>query len=145
MLSFTTMLSVPFFQGALDPLEQFEVVSIYAVDGTSYFNNLGLMLFLNLCLTVALLAGFNMNLTNNYDFIIKSIYQLVQSMVKENLYIRKQQYFAVLFYLFTTLLLANLIGLLPYSFTVTSSFVVTLFISLMHFVGVNIIGASQHG
>lgn len=145
MLSFNTMLFASVFQGALDPLEQFEVVSIYAVDGTSYFNNLGLMLFLNLCLTVALLAGFNMNLTNNYDFIIKNIYQLVQSMVKENLYIRKQQYFAVLFYLFTTLLLANLIGLLPYSFTVTSSFVVTLFISLMHFVGVNIIGASQHG
>lgn len=66
-------------------------------------------------------------------------------MVKENLYIRKQQYFAVLFYLFLTLLFANLIGLLPYSFTVTSSFVVTLFISLLHFIGVNIIGASQHG
>jgi len=93
----------------------------------------------------AFLSTYNLNLTNNYDFALRSVYQLVQSMVKENLYIRKQQYFAVLFYLFVTLLLANLIGLLPYSFTATSSFIVTLFISLLHFIGVNIIGASQHG
>ena len=131
--------------GAVDPLEQFEVVSIYAVDGTTLLNNLGLILFFNLGLMVAFLASFSLNLTNNYDFITKSVYQLVQSMVKENLFIRKQQYFAVLFYLFATLLLANLIGLLPYSFTVTSSFVVTLFISLLHFVGVQIVGSSQHG
>jgi len=65
-------------------------------------------------------------------------------MVKENLYIKKQQYFSVLFYLFITLLLANLIGLLPFSFTVTSSFILTFFLALKHFLGVNIIGASQH-
>lgn len=130
---------------AFDPLEQFEVTSVYSVGGTSLFNNLGLILLFNLILMAALLSAYDLNLTNNYDFALRSIYQLVQSMVKENLYIRKQQYFTVLFYLFLTLLFANLIGLLPYSFTVTSSFVVTLFISLMHFIGVNTIGASQHG
>ena len=98
----------------------------------------------NLFLMSAFLGSFNFNLTNNYDFGIKCIYQLLQSMVKENLYIKKQQYFSVLFYLFLTLLLANLIGLLPYSFTVTSSFIVTLFLSLMHFVGVNVIGITRH-
>jgi ATP synthase subunit 6 len=128
-----------------DPLEQFEVVSIYSIKGVSLFDNLGLVLLLNLFLMAAFLSAYDFNLTNNYDFATRSIYQLVQSMVKENLYIRKQQYFAVLFYLFVTLLFANLIGLLPYSFTVTSSFVVTLFISLLHFIGVNTIGASQHG
>lgn len=88
---------------------------------------------------------YNLNLTNNYDFAMRTIYQLVRSVVRSNLYIRKQQYFAVLFYLFLTLFVANLVGLLPYSFTVTSSFIVTLFISLLHFIGVNMIGASQHG
>jgi F-type H+-transporting ATPase subunit a len=128
----------------MDPLEQFEVVSLGSINGESLFNNLGLILMLNVLLIAAFLNSYNLNLTNNYDFVIRSLYQLVQSMVKENLYIRKQQYFAVLFYLFMTLLFANLIGLLPYSFTVTSSFVVTLFISLMHFIGINTIGASQH-
>jgi len=127
-----------------DPLEQFEVVSVLSVGNVSFFNNLALILLFNVALIAALLGAYDFNVTNNYDFATRSLYKLVQSMVKENLYIRKQQYFAVLFYLFLTLLFANLVGLLPYSFTVTSSFIVTFFISLGHFVGVNVIGAQQH-
>lgn len=126
-----------------DPLEQFEVVRLTCSGDVT--SNLALILALNLCLMAAALGTYNQNLVSNYDFAVRSIYQLVQSMVKENLYIRKQQYFAVLFYLFVTLLLANLIGLIPYSFTVTSSFIFTFFISLMHFVGVNVIGSTRHG
>jgi ATP synthase subunit 6 len=127
-----------------DPLEQFEITPIFS-PWCIGVHNLALILMLNVMLIAAFLAVYNSNLNNNYDFISRTVYQLVKSIVKENLHIRKQQYFTVLFYLFVTLLFANLIGLLPYSFTITSSFVVTLFISLMHFTGVNIIGASQHG
>jgi F0F1-type ATP synthase membrane subunit a len=127
----------------LDPLEQFEVTSFFAA--STAMTNLSFIMMLNIGLIAALFSSYNFNLTNNYDFAIRTMYQLVQSMVKENLYIKKQQYFSVLFYLFVTLLFANLIGLLPYSFTITSSFIVTLFISLTHFLGVNTIGASQHG
>lgn len=128
-----------------DPLEQFEVTSVYVVNNLTLVNNLSLVFFFNTCLLAMFLASYNLNITNNYDFVARNLYLLVRSMVKENLYIKKQQYFAVLFYLFMTLMIANLVGLLPYSFTVTSSFIVTLFISLMHFVGVNIVGSSQHG
>lgn len=127
------------------PLDQFEVMSVYSAGETILFNNLSLVLMLNLGMMLVFLNMYNFNLTNNFDFILRNIYQLVQSVVRANLYIRKQQYFAVLFYLFLTLFVANLVGLLPYSFTVTSSFIVTLFISLLHFIGVNIVGASQHG
>jgi len=128
----------------MDPLEQFEVVSVFSIGGTILVNNLALILAANVVLMAAFLGAHDFNLSSNYDFAVRSIYQLVRSMVKENLYIRKQQYFAVLFYLFITLLLANLIGLLPFSFTVTSSFILTFFISLMHFIGVNIIGGTRH-
>lgn len=128
----------------LDPLEQFGVTYLFGAPSVA-FTNLALVLTLNLALMLAVFTMYNFNLANNYDLATLTIYKLVQSMVKENLYIKKQQYFSVLFYLFVTLLFANLIGLLPYSFTVTSSFIVTLFISLTHFVGVNTIGASQHG
>ncbi len=130
---------------AFAPLDQFEVMSVYSAGETILFNNLSLVLLFNLGLMFIFLNMYNLNLTNNYDFVMRTIYQLVQSVVRSNLYIRKQQYFAVLFYLFLTLFVANLVGLLPYSFTVTSSFIVTLFISLLHFIGVNMIGASQHG
>jgi len=131
------------FSANQDPLEQFEVTRFLTFG--SALTNLALITALNIALMASVFSSYNFNLTNNYDFVTRTMYQLVQSMVKENLYIKKQQYFSVLFYLFTTLLFANLVGLLPYSFTITSSFIVTLFISLTHFVGVNTIGASQHG
>lgn len=124
----------------IDPLEQFEVVPFLGGD----FSNLALILLANVLLMSMFLAAHDFNLTNNYDYVTRSIYSLVRSMVKENLYIKKQQYFTVLFYLFSTLLLANLIGLLPFSFTVTSSFVLTFFLALLHFTGVNLIGIVRH-
>lgn len=127
-----------------DPLEQFEIMPLSLFCGELSFNTLGLFLLANTILMAGLFAAFNFRVNNNYDYVLYSLYQLVRSMVKENLYIQRQQYFAVLFYLFMTILLANLIGLLPYSFTVTSSFVFTLFISLLHFVGVNVLAAIIH-
>lgn len=139
-----TLLNKTMLFTVLDPLEQFEVTPLFSPFCLG-FHNLALILTLNVALIAAFLAAYNLNLVSNYDFASRTVFQLVKSVVKENLYIAKQQYFTVLFYLFTTLLFANLIGLLPYSFTITSSFVVTLFISLLHFIGVNVIGASQHG
>lgn len=127
-----------------DPLEQFEIMPLSLFGGDLSFNTLGLFLLANAVLMAGLFAAFNFRVNNNYDYILYSLYQLVRSMVKENLYIQRQQYFAVLFYLFMTILLANLIGLLPYSFTVTSSFIFTFFISLLHFVGVNVVAAIIH-
>jgi len=101
------------------------------------------MLF-NAILIGALLGMFSVQIENTYDYTIKSLYQLVRSIVKENLAVLKQQYFAVLFYLFLTILLANMAGMIPFSFTVTSSFVVTLLLSSTHFIAINVIGAVRH-
>lgn len=75
---------------------------------------------------------------------MRTLYILVRGIVKENLYLRNQQYFIILLYLFFTLLLANLVGMIPFSFTITSSFVVTFFIAATHFVAINHIAAIRH-
>lgn len=124
-----------------DPLEQFDVLAILP---SLHFTNLALLLGLNLVVMACFLGAFNAAGRTTYDFVLRNLYQLVRSMAKENIYIRTQQYFSILFYLFTTLLLANLVGLLPYSFTITSSFVVTFFIALTHFLGINLIAINRH-
>jgi len=130
----------------LGPLEQFQVIAIPALaHGVSLVNSINLIIGLNLLLIMLIFALFNLNQSNNYDFGLSSAYSLIVAVVRENLFIKKQQYFTVIFYLFLTLLLANLIGLLPYSFTVTSSFIFTLFLSLIHFLAINGIGVYRHG
>lgn len=126
----------------LDPLEQFDVLALPIIGGG--LTNLSLLLALNIVIMLAWFSAYNVQVTNNYDFVLRALYMLVRSMVRENLYVRKQQYFTVLFYLFFTLLIANLVGMVPYSFTITSSFVVTFFIAMTHFVAINHLAVVKH-
>jgi F-type H+-transporting ATPase subunit a len=66
-------------------------------------------------------------------------------MLYDNLGNRGSQYFPFVFILFMFVLLSNLIGLIPYSFTITSHLIVTFSLALTVFVGVNIICAKEHG
>jgi F-type H+-transporting ATPase subunit a len=146
--AFTNFLSVSSVCSTsfLDPLEQFEMFSLLTINHSSMFNSLALFLFANLAIAAFLLLTYTVSAPthNTYSMATYALYNLVKTTVKENLAIKRQQYFAPLFYLFITILLANLVGLFPFSFTVTSSFIFTLFIALMHFSGINLIGVFQH-
>lgn len=134
---------VPSFSFICDPLEQFEVTPVLT-RLSSFGTNLAFTWRALLIVRVIALSSFSKTNFSKYDYLTSSLYFLVKAIVQENLYIQKQQYFTVRFYLFSTLLIANLIGLLPFAFTVTSSFGVTFFLALTHFVGVNLVGATSH-
>jgi len=55
------------------------------------------------------------------------------------------KYFPVIMTLFTFVVFANILGLLPYSFTVTSQAAVTVFLALAVFLSVTIIGLVKNG
>jgi ATP synthase subunit 6 len=126
-----------------DPLEQFEVLALPLLNGG--LTNLSALLALNVLIMSIWFANYSVQIRNNYDFALRTLYMLVRSMVRENLSIAKQQYFTVLFYLFFTLLLANLVGMVPYSFTITSSFIVTFFLAMAHFIAINHLAVVKHG
>jgi F-type H+-transporting ATPase subunit a len=126
-----------------DPLEQFDVLKAFIGSGQFTITNLSLIFFINICLIYLLCRVFLQKEYTNYHFIFESSYNLVKNILRENLSIKKQQYFTIVFYLFLVIVLSNLIGMIPYSFTVTSSFIVTFFLAAMHFIGINLIGATQ--
>lgn len=128
-----------------DPLEQFDVLALTPFLGALTLTNVTLILAVNTLVMAILFNLYRLNLATNYDYVLSVLHNLVRSIVRENLYIHRQRYFNIVLYLFLTLLLANLVGMLPYSFTVTSSFVVTLFLSLGHFIGINLIATVRHG
>lgn len=127
-----------------DPLEQFEVFSLISLSDSVLLNNLmvtwGVAIFVLVRFLIACIKARNVL----YVYIVNTLCTLVKSIVEENLNIKKQQYFTVILYLFFTILITNLIGLVPFAFTVTSSFGVTFFIALTHFIGVNLIGTTRH-
>ena len=82
----------------------------------------------------------------NYQIVIESTFKMLLSMISDNVAsIKGQQFFPVVFSIFSYILFLNLIGLVPYSFTLTSHIIVTFALALFIFIGINIICVKLHG
>lgn len=134
----------------ISPLEQFQIISIIPIEIFNMnisFTNSSLMLLLALFLII---TSFNRAITNNKiipvrkQAIAESIYEFVYNLVYENVGEKGNKYFPFIFVLFIFILTLNLLGMIPYSFTVTSHIIVTFFISLSIFIGITIIGFVHH-
>jgi F-type H+-transporting ATPase subunit a len=77
---------------------------------------------------------------DSVKFLTRNTYFLTKSILKSNTALKRKEYFSVLMFLFIFIFFSNLFGLIPYTFTLTSSFIVTFFLAATHFIGINIIG-----
>ena len=81
---------------------------------------------------------------NSWQVLVETIYEVISQLLFDNINARGENYFPFISVLFTFILFSNLIGLIPYSFTVTSHLVITFSLSISLFIGVNIIGFNIH-
>src|SRR5262249_45043881 len=70
-------------------------------------------------------------------------YEFVANMVRDNAGTDGMKYFPFVFTLFMFVL--NMLGMVPYSFTVTSHIIVTFALAAFIFLGVTLIGFMKHG
>ena len=82
--------------------------------------------------------------SNKTQLIIENIFNFLLAMVLENIGVNGQKYFTFVFSLFVFLLISNVFGMIPYSFTTTSHIIVTLFLSTGVFISIGIIGVRKH-
>lgn len=73
-----------------------------------------------------------------YEFVF---FNVLSENVKKN----GNLYFTMLFSIFSFIFYCNLIGMIPFSFTVTSHIVVTLALATMAFFAINVIAIRTHG
>jgi len=133
------------------PLEQFEVSSLLGLNAPilGYFNftltNLALYSILIFLIIVGIHYMGNNDtklLPSKWSISLESLFASVNSMVREQL--GKEIYLPFIYSLFFFILIANLIGVVPYSFTITTSIIVTIGLSFTILVGVTILGLSIH-
>ena len=72
-------------------------------------------------------------------------YTFVAKMINDTAGSSAKSFFPFIFTLFMFVLFANMVGMLPYSFTVTSHIIVTFVLAAIVFIGVTIIGFVKHG
>jgi F-type H+-transporting ATPase subunit a len=135
----------------LHPLEQFGIerlvpIHIGGVD-VSYTNS-ALMMTAAVVLITALivLATRNAGLVpGRWQSIAEMSYEFVADLIDTNVGHEGRQYFSFIFTLFMFILFANLLGMIPYSFTFTSHIIVTFALAAVVFIGVTAIGIVRHG
>ena len=72
-------------------------------------------------------------------------YEFIANMIEENAGHGGERYFPFIFSLFMFILLGNLLGMIPYTFTYTSHIIVTFGMAIVIFIGVTVIGLARHG
>lgn len=147
-------MQVLFLQSPLEQFQVFPILSFYFLGYDFSLTNetviLGLILFLTICFFNSLYQKRNDNsldlIPKRRQSVLELIYSSMLSLVVDNIADKNsQKFFPLIFSLFLFVLSLNLIGLIPYSFTLTSHLILTFFISLSIFIGINIISAKKHG
>lgn len=80
-----------------------------------------------------------------FQMVAELLYEFVGKMVHDNIGKEGRRYFPFIFTLFMFVLMGNILGLIPHSFTYTSHLAVTLSLALMVFFSVIIFGIYNNG
>lgn len=88
----------------------------------------------------AIIKRFTVFPKNNWQTVMESFYGIVLGIVNENAGPKGLKHFPLIFTTFIIILTCNVLGMIPYSFTVTSHAIITFSTALAIFIGINIIG-----
>lgn len=139
------------------PLDQFSIHPILDLHMGNYylsFTNPSLSMLLTLGLVLLLLfvvtkKGGGKSVPNAWQSLVELIYDFVLNLVNEQIGgisgNVKQKFFPCISVTFTFSLFRNPQGMIPFSFTVTSHFLITLALSFSIFIGITIVGFQRHG
>jgi F-type H+-transporting ATPase subunit a len=133
------------------PIEQFEIKPLLELTAggvdLSFTNSSAYMV-----LTVALASGLLLIGTakrslvpGRWQSVSEVLFEFVGKTLRENAGKEGMRFFPLVFSLFMFILVANLIGMFPFAFTVTSHIIVTFALAMIVFGTVTIYGLVKHG
>ncbi|NQV46893.1 MAG: F0F1 ATP synthase subunit A [Rhodospirillaceae bacterium] len=133
-----------------NPLAQFEIktlvpIQLGSVDAS--LTNSGLFMVTTVAaITIFLTLGIRSRnvVPGRWQSMAELSYEFIAGMIRDNVGSEGRKYFPFIFSLFMFILFANLIGLIPYSFTFTSHIIVTFAMALFVFLGVTVIAIARH-
>ncbi len=136
----------------MDPIHQFEIKSflpIFRIGGAEIaFTNSALFMLLALLLISLLMIGATRSralVPGRMQAVAEMSYEFVASTLRSSAGPEGMKFFPLVFSLFMFILAVNLIGMIPYAFTVTSHIIITVSLALLVFLTVIVYGLRKHG
>ena len=132
-----------------DPLEQFsiEVYNSFFLNSISIMPSisLGKIVIFNFVFVIfCIYSNKKIFFQNKFQKIIIILFKFVSTNLKNSLSVKKYSFILLLYTIFLFIFISNILGMIPYSITITSHLILTLYFSLSFFIGNNIIGFCFH-
>jgi F-type H+-transporting ATPase subunit a len=135
-----------------DPIEQFQIVNLIPLAKigatTIAFTNSAFYMAVTVGVTAALMLGATSRrlvVPNRMQSVAELTYEFVADIIRNTIGEGGMQFFPLVFSLFMFILISNVVGLIPYNFTVTSHIIVTVALALLVFLTVLIYGFWNNG
>ena len=135
-----------------DPIHQFNINKIFTIGHVGgheiAFTNSSLFMVISVGLIGALLVGATAQrsvVPGRLQSLAELSYEFVATTIRSTAGTDGMRFFPLVFSLFMFILVANLIGLIPYTFTVTSHIIITVSLALLVFLTVIIYGFARNG
>ncbi|MEQ8318828.1 MAG: F0F1 ATP synthase subunit A [Rhodospirillales bacterium] len=132
------------------PLAQFEIkklvdINIAGIDA-SFTNSSLFMVLTVLTVTLFLVGGMRKSalIPGRWQSMAELSYVFIANMLKDTVGSEGRPYFPFIFTIFMFILVGNMWGMMPYSFTFTSHIAVTFAMAFFIFIGVTLIAIAKH-
>ena len=136
----------------MDPIHQFEIKNLFTLGrifGVELaFTNSALFMILALALIAALMIGATSAralVPGRLQSVAEMSYEFVATTLRSTAGSEGMKFFPLVFTLFMFILMVNLIGMIPFAFTVTSHIVITASLALLVFLTVIVYGFWKNG
>ncbi|MBN9334556.1 F0F1 ATP synthase subunit A [Devosia sp.] len=137
---------------ASDPIHQFVVEPIFPLppiaDMDFSFTNASAYMMLTMAVAAGFMifAGRKASLVpGRMQLVAELAYRNIETMIVSSTGREGMRFFPLVFSLFSFILVANMIGMVPYAFTVTAQIIVTAALALLVFATVTLYGLFRHG
>ena len=133
------------------PLDQFKIEKLFDIQLGSFdisFTNSSLYMVIATIVAILFMSFSTKKkslIPDRLQVVAESVYGFVMNMVKTSIGNEGNKFFPLIFSFFIFILLCNISGLTPYSFTVTSHVIVTLALSLIAFFTITIFAIVRNG
>jgi F-type H+-transporting ATPase subunit a len=123
---------------AADPIHQFQITKLFTIGHIGgqeiAFTNSSAYMFLSVAVISLLMIGTGRQLVpGRMQSVAEISYEFVASMLRSSAGSEGMKFFPLVFSLFMFLAVSNLIGIIPYTFTVSSHLIVTVALALLVF------------
>jgi F-type H+-transporting ATPase subunit a len=136
----------------LDPIHQFNIDNLFKIgqigNQAIYFTNSSAYMLVSvavICLLMVVGVAGRQLVPGRFQSMAEASYEFVASMVRSNTGPEGMRFFPLVFSLFMFILVSNVIGIIPYTFTVSSHIIVTATLALLVFFTVLIYGFYRNG